>query len=159
MGNKRIVIVGHGGSGKDYLKQRFINKGFKPSVSCTTRPPRQGEENGKDYHFVTKEEFQTKVDENLFFEYQEFRGWGYGTTRKEFDTADIFIMTPPAIKELSKEDRDSSLVIFIDIDEKIRGKRLSDRNDADSVERRIKADREMFDGFFDFDIRITDPTF
>ncbi len=83
----------------------------------------------------------------------------YGTTKEEFNKADVFIMTPPAIRELTKEQKDSSMIIFIDIDEGIRSKRLSARNDADSVARRIKADRDMFEYFTEYDIRITDPNF
>jgi guanylate kinase len=159
MNSKRIIIVGHGGSGKDYLKQKFIDKGYKPSVSMTTRPPREGEVFGKDYYFCAKHQFTGKIEDDEFFEYKEFRGWFYGTTKEEFNKSDIFIMTPPAIKELSKEIRESSFVIFIDIDEGLRSKRLSNRNDADSTARRIKADRELFECFTDYDLRITDPNF
>jgi len=156
---KRIIIVGKGGSGKDLLKNRFIEKGYKPSVSITTRAPRNGEVYGEDYYFCSLEQFQEKIDSNNFFEYKEFRGWFYGTTKEEFNKSDIFIMTPPAIKELSKEIRDSSFVIFIDIEEGIRSKRLSNRNDVDDVTRRIVTDRVLFEYFTDYDLRITDPNF
>jgi len=43
-------------------------------ISTTTRPPRKGEENHKDYHFITDEKFQELIDRQCFLEYAEFRG-------------------------------------------------------------------------------------
>ena len=159
LGNKRIIVVGAGASGKDQLKQRFIKKGFKPSVSFTTRPPREGEIDGKDYYFVSERKFLKMAKDNEFYEWKEFRGWYYGTHKSDFELADIFIMTPPAIEELDSEIRNSSIVIYINIDETIRGRRLRERNDSDSVKRRLQADREMFEYFSDFDLLVTSPSF
>jgi dephospho-CoA kinase len=68
-------------------------------------------------------------------------------------------MTPKGISQMKKEDRDRSFIIYIDIPEDIRRERLKLRSDADTVERRIAADREDFEGFENFDIRITNPLF
>jgi guanylate kinase len=155
----RFIITGEGGSGKDLLKSRLVKKGFIPSVSFTSRPPRDGERDGYDYFFKTEREFMKMVGNEDFFEHKEFNGWLYGTHKSDFENADVFIMTPPAIVELPKDIRDSSLVIYIDIDETIRSKRLSERKDADDVKRRIIADREMFECFTDYDLRVTSPTF
>jgi len=155
----RIIIVGAGGSGKDHLKERFIKKGFKPSVSFTTRPPREGEVDGQDYLFVSHRTFDKMVGEGEFYEHKVFNRWCYGTHVSDFDCADVFIMTPPAIDEMSQELRDSSVVIFIDVDETVRAKRLSARRDADDVKRRIEADREMFDCWTNYDLRVTSPVF
>ena len=157
--HKRIIITGKGGSGKDLLKTRFIKKGFKPSISFTTRPPRKGEVDGVDYYFINDRTFDRMIGKKEFFEFKEFRDWMYGTHVSDFASCDVFILTPPAISEMPKIIRDSSIVIYIDIEESILNKRLSDRNDADVVKRRVKADREMFDVFVDYDMRITDPTF
>jgi guanylate kinase len=159
MTKNRIIICGGGGSGKDHLKQRFINKGFKPSISYTTRPPREDEINGKDYIFLDVNKFKEMIEDGKFYEYKLFNNWYYGTIHEEFNTSDIFIMTPPAIELLSKEIRETSMIVYIDIDESIRAKRLANRNDADSVKRRILADREMFEFFTDYDIIIRDPNF
>ena len=68
-------------------------------------------------------------------------------------------MTPPAIIEMDEETRKNSMVIYLDIDYETRKSRLSSRNDADSVERRLRADYVMFDKFSDYDLRITSPNF
>ena len=157
--NKRIIIVGHGASGKDELKTRFINKGYTPSVSFTTRLPRKNEVDGVDYIFIKDRKFDEMVSNGEFYEHNVFNKWCYGTHKSDFDGTDIFIMTPNSIEQLPKDIRDSSIVIFIDIDENIRAKRLSNRNDADDVKRRLQADRDMFFGFTDYDLRIENPTF
>jgi len=155
----RIIIVGAGGSGKDHLKERFIKKGFKPSVSFTTRPPRAGEVDGKDYLFVSNRTFDKMIGNEEFYEHKIFNQWCYGTHKSDFVAADVFIMTPPAIDEMSKELRDSSIVIYIDVEEPIRAKRLSQRRDADDVKRRIETDRELFDCWTNYDLRVTSPVF
>jgi guanylate kinase len=55
------------------------------SVSATTREPRPGEENGVDYHFLSPEEFEAKVDNDEFLEWAEYAGNRYGTLRSELE--------------------------------------------------------------------------
>jgi guanylate kinase len=68
-------------------------------------------------------------------------------------------MTPYGISKLQKKDREESFVVFLDIEESIRRKRLENRSDADKVERRIKADEDDFRDFIDFDFVIKNPKF
>lgn len=64
---------------EDFDKLRF-------SVSATTRPPREGEQNGRDYYFLSNEEFEKKIREGDFLEWEEFYGGKkYGTLRSEVD--------------------------------------------------------------------------
>ena len=49
--HKRIILVGKAASGKDHLRKKFESRGFKYAVTYTTRPPREGEIDGKDYLF------------------------------------------------------------------------------------------------------------
>ncbi|KAI0924056.1 hypothetical protein AcV5_009418 [Taiwanofungus camphoratus] len=78
-----LVISGPSGVGKSTLLQRLFadypdHFGF--SVSHTTRPPRPGETDGKQYHFVTREQFRELLDEGAFIEHAEFSGNFYGTS-------------------------------------------------------------------------------
>lgn len=157
---KRLIIVGKGGSGKDHLRKKLEEVGFKYCVSHTTRPPREGEENGKDYHFISKEE-ATKyyIETNMFYEYVVFNDWVYGTSIEEFHSSNLFIMTPSGLSSMKPEDRIESFVVYLDIDESVRRERLSQRNDADKLERRLNADYLDFKNFTDFDERIEDPYF
>ena len=65
------------------LLERRSDVGY--SVSCTTRSPREGEVDGKDYHFVTRDEFRQKRARGEFAESAEVHGNLYGTLRKEVD--------------------------------------------------------------------------
>ncbi|GFS08080.1 guanylate kinase [Elysia marginata] len=80
-----IVISGPSGTGKSTLVNKLLAEFpgcFAFSISHTTRNPRPGEVNGKDYHFVTKEEFVKLVEENGFLEHAQFSGNMYGTSKK-----------------------------------------------------------------------------
>lgn len=81
-----IVISGPAGSGKGTVTKRMIKESdsFGYSVSATTRAPRPDERDGYDYHFITREEFQRKIDNGEMLEYNEFcSGHLYGTLASE----------------------------------------------------------------------------
>lgn len=60
---------------------------IKFSVSATTRPPRKGEVDGKDYHFLSKGEFKKRVEKNQFLEWEEFyNGTMYGTLKADVES-------------------------------------------------------------------------
>lgn len=156
----RIILVGPGASGKDFMRKRLEERGMTYAVSYTTRPPRPGEEDGKDYYFLSQEQCQAMKDEDEFYEVIDFNGWSYGTTLKQFYRDDVFIMTPSGLSHLSKEDRSKSFVIFFDIDEEIRRQRLSERvMPGHTVDARLEADRKLFAGFSNYDLKITNPNF
>jgi len=156
---KRIIIAGKGGSGKDYLVKLFKEEGLTYSVSHTSRPKRSGEVHGIDYYFSDYESCIEMANRGEFYEFVEFNGWFYGTSLNEFNRADLFIMTPSGIAKLKEDDRKNSFIIFIDIEEDILRKRLSERNDSDDVDRRIGTDKEDFKNFSDFDCIIKNPLF
>ena len=160
MKHKRIILVGRAASGKDHLRKTLEARGFKYAVSYTTRPPREGEVDGKDYFFLTKEEATRMIERGEFYEWVEFNGWIYGTSNDQFYNDDVFIMTPTGISHISEEGRKNSFVIFLDISEEIRRERMLSRHmPGDSVERRLEADRKDFETFTNYDIKITDPNF
>jgi len=78
-----IVISAPSGTGKTTLCDRLISefRTMKYSVSCTTRQPRDGEIDGVDYHFLTEEAFQKKVDQGAFLEYAMVHDRMYGTLK------------------------------------------------------------------------------
>lgn len=158
---KRVILVGAGASGKDYAKSRLVESGLRLSVSYTTRPAREGEVDGVDYHFVSVEEFKSKISEDFFFEHMEFvPGWHYGKSKDAFDDEDVVtIMTPQPINLLSDVQRSESIVVYFNVDRATRENRLRGRNDADSHTRRLETDDALFDGFTNYDVEITDPAY
>lgn len=158
----KVIVVGYGGSGKDYLVDKLVTeKGMKRSVSYTTRPMRKGEKNGTIYNFVDKETFIKMVENGEFHEWEEFKqGWYYGCTKESFEECDLFIKTVGGLSQMTKENRKKCTVVFLDIPKEVILERLNERNDNndDSI-RRMEADERDFKDFDDYDIRIYDPLF
>ena len=79
-----FVFSGPSGVGKGTLKAKLFEEfagRIAYSVSATTRGPREGEEDGKDYFFISRQEFERRVKNNEFLEHAEFAGNCYGTPR------------------------------------------------------------------------------
>ena len=78
-----VVISGFSGAGKGTVSRALVEKyGYRLSISATTRQPREGEQDGKDYFFKTENEFLSLVDYNGYIEYAQYVGHYYGTPRK-----------------------------------------------------------------------------
>ena len=82
-----LVLSGPSGSGKDTLMKELLarDESIHLSVSVTTRPKRDGEENGVNYYFFTKEEFEEKIESDSFLEYTVYCENYYGTLKSEVD--------------------------------------------------------------------------
>jgi guanylate kinase len=82
---KVFVITGPSGVGKGTLIKELLKRvpGLELSVSATTRAPRGGEVDGRDYHFLAPEEFERRVEEKDFLEWATYSGNRYGTLRSE----------------------------------------------------------------------------
>ncbi len=75
-----LVVSGPSGSGKTTLCRRLAAEGeARYSISCTTRPPREGERDGRDYHFLDPAAFATKAAAGAFLEHAAVHGHHYGT--------------------------------------------------------------------------------
>jgi len=82
---KVFVITGPSGVGKGTLIARLLEQvpGLELSISATTREPRGGEVDGRDYHFLNPEEFTRRIEEDDFLEFATYSGNRYGTLRSE----------------------------------------------------------------------------
>lgn len=152
--------MGKGGSGKDHMRKSLQDEGFKYCISHTTRPCRKDEIEGLDYFFINLDQaINEYILKNKFYEFVVFNGWIYGTSIEQFQKSNLFIMTPSGISKMREQDREESLIVYLDIEENMRKHRLRLRKDTDDVERRLNADRADFENFTDFDEKITDPFF
>lgn len=158
MHKKKIIIVGKGGSGKDFLKKKFVEKGFISATSHTTRPPRENEIHGVDYYFINSDIFVQAITNGMFIEHAKFNDWYYGSTYDDWLVSDVFIKTPAGVLTLKEKLKDC-FVIYLDIPLDIRYERLRQRNDADNVDRRITNDEHTFKDFKLYDIRVTNHDF
>ena len=78
---KLIIITGPSGVGKGTVVKAILKKGINIwlSISATTRKPRNGEVDGKDYYFLTTKKFKEMINNEMFLEWAEFAGNYYGT--------------------------------------------------------------------------------
>ncbi|HEX5909600.1 MAG TPA: guanylate kinase [Thermoleophilaceae bacterium] len=81
------MITGPSGVGKGTLIKLLLERspGLQLSVSATTRQPREGEVNGREYHFLSREDFDQRVENGEFIEHAEYAGNRYGTLRSELE--------------------------------------------------------------------------
>jgi len=150
-GNRKgllFVISAPSGAGKTTLCKEILRQSphMQLSVSCTTRPVREGEVDGKDYYFIDRERFRKLVNEGGFAEWAEVHGELYGTTVKtlydaEENGVDLLLDIDWQGAKQIKENLKRGIYIFIlpPSMEELR-KRLSGRGDvaADVMERRLE---------------------
>lgn len=169
---KVLIISAPSGAGKStlisYLLSKFDNLEF--SISATSRAPRGKEVSGKDYYFISCEEFATRIAKGEFLEWEEvYNGSCYGTLRSEIERIwergnivvfDVDVVGGTNLKRLLPDD---SLSIFIDPPsvEHLRNRLIGRGTDnAQEIEKRVaKAERELsYKGEFDVTIVNDDLT-
>ena len=124
-----VVVSGPSGVGKGTIVKTLVKKrsDIVESVSCTTRSPRAGEVHGREYYFLSEEEFKRRIRENDFLEYDEHFGNYYGTpksfvrealkeksvileidvvgalnAKKDFPESVLVMIAPPSVEELER---------------------------------------------------------
>lgn len=159
--NSKIICCGPGGTGKDFLRKKLEYKGWKYGVLYTTRSARSNEKFGVDYFFINDQQFEDLKQTDQLVESSYFaEKWHYGTSLDVWNNSNLFIMSPNSLKQIKEKiTLNNCFVIYLNVDKEIRRHRLISRQDADSVERRLKTDEEDFKDFKDFDIQIQDPNF
>ena len=145
-----IVILGASASGKSTLVREFVQKhpNYRRVVTYTTRPMREGEVDGVDYHFLTPQNFSDMVRSGAFAETNRYRQWWYGTALSDCtdDLRAIAVLTPAGLRALGRRGI-RTLSVYLCVD---RASRLSMSlyrgDDVDEAYRRNLSDRGQFDG-------------
>lgn len=156
-----LIVSSPSGAGKTTLTSRLLGAipNLRFSVSHTTRKPRAGEQDGREYHFVSRQQFQDLVARGEFLEWAEVHGNLYGTSRQEISRAGdargiIFDIDHQGARQI-KSAAPHAVTVFIlppsmqVLLERLRG-RASD--DAQTVERRYQGARDEIThyGLFDY---------
>lgn len=158
-----VILTGKSGCGKDTLQEELIRKeNFKKLISTTTRPKREGEIEGREYHFVDKDKFLQLEKENFFIEHRTYKTlvegnpdvWYYGLgkqiSKEEISNPDkdyITILDLDGAREaINYYGEDNCITVFINVDDKLREERASKRGGFDKTEwdRRLADDNIKF---------------
>lgn len=155
MNNGKIKIValfGKGGSGKDTLQKSLVEgipEDFHGIVSCTTRPKRDYEQDGIDYHFISNGEFTNQVLNGEMLEATQFNNWWYGTQASALDEEkiNVGVFNLEGISCLRQDPRLDILPVYIMADDKTRILRYLNRENKTDIKemcRRFLADEKDF---------------
>jgi len=137
-----LILSGPSGSGKSTLYKKALAAvgGFEFSVSCTTRTPREGEQDGIDYHFVTREKYAELLRQDAFAEHADVHGNCYGTLKSELTSRmkrgidvllDIDVQGAMQLRELCRKDASfaaSCVFVFVmppsveELEKRLRGR-------------------------------------
>lgn len=154
-----LALIGEAGSGKDTILRKLIDdtkhyyNGKLPLheiISYTSRPPREKEVNGVNYHFISAEKFAEMILQNQMFEATVFNEWCYGTgveSVKE-NAINVGVFNPEGAETLLHDKRVNLVIVYIRADDKIRLIRQLNREaspDIDEIIRRYKADKLDFE--------------
>ena len=153
-----VALLGKSASGKDTMLSKLISGlGFFRVLPVTTRPMRPGEENGRDYEFVSREEFEEMDRSGRFIESREYNTlfdgkpdvWYYATARDSIDLEKgnyTAIVDLAALRAIRSEFGSSVVAVFLDVPETVRKKRCFSRGgfSLEEWERREADDRMKY---------------
>ncbi|XP_023255778.1 guanylate kinase-like isoform X2 [Seriola lalandi dorsalis] len=151
-GLRPVVLSGPSGAGKSTLMKRLMKEHedvFGFSVSHTTRNPRPGEEDGKDYHFTTREAMEEGISKGEFIENAEFSGNMYGTSKAAVEDVlaknliCILDVDIQGVKRIKETDLNPIYISIQPPSMEILEKRLRDRQTEteESLQKRLEAAR------------------
>lgn len=152
---KIIALFGEAGSGKDYIQKKIMETDFGKEnlseiISCTTRPPREGEIDGVHYHFIpTAAEFLNLYNMARWIEFSHFKNWWYGTSIEHLDEnkINIGVFNIEGIKQILEDEDVDCLPIRIYCYDKLRLiRQLTRERNPDCMEicRRFQTDYKDF---------------
>lgn len=159
---KVIALFGKAGSGKDTILHALVNKfpdKYNEIVSCTTRPPREGEQEGINYYFLTVDQFTEKVLNGDMLEATEFNNWHYGTALSSLSTdkVNVGVFNPEGIRCLMEDNFVDLIAYYVQVGDKERLIRQLIREvdpDVKEIIRRFSADEKDFEDLEDIDYQV-----
>lgn len=153
-----IVLLGASGSGKSTIENELAtHHGFEKIISYTTRQPRNGEINGKEYYFTENNTFAAMINTGVLAEYDEYsQGRLYGTLKADYQNDNkVVVLTPNGLRQLKQNcSNDNIFTVLVNSSLGTRVKRYIDRcgvneftfDDKNEIAARVERDFAMFLG-------------
>lgn len=164
MASKVFVITGPSGVGKGTLIRELLAAvpDLELSVSATTRGPREGEVDGRDYHFLTPEQFEQRVEEKDFLEFATYSGNRYGTLRSEVERrleaghSVVLEIEVQGAQQVRAAKPDSVQIFIAPPDPAVLRERLAGRgtDSREAIDERLKVAEQELAAQGDFDHRV-----
>jgi guanylate kinase len=156
-----FVVTGPSGAGKGTLIQLVLPRfpELAPAVSATTRPQRPGEQDGVHYHFLTRDDFDAKIEAGEFLEWVDYVGNRYGTLRSEIDRLRaagkaplLELETEGALRVKRREELAVTIFVTAPLQELERRLRQRATESSGAIEERIQTAKQQLElqGQFDF---------
>ena len=141
-----IILTGASASGKTVTALDLQKRhGLVKAITTTTREKRVGETDGVEYFFVSKEEFQRRLNDNKFVEHSLYNGNYYGCGIDQVSDNKIVVLDPNGLHSFLKLKNKNIVSFLLIADEKTRKERMVSRGDKmENVEQRIKNDVNDF---------------
>ena len=158
-----IVLAGASASGKTEVAKELAKKyGITKVITTTTRDMRVGEVDGRDYFFVSKEQFERMIRDDRFVEYTFYNNNLYGSTKDQISSNKCVVIDPAGLKAYLGLNDHNIVTFFLDANEETRYKRMLLRGDKEDVAKnRIEHDRLAFspENIADVDFHIDSENF
>lgn len=139
-----VALIGTSGSGKSTVEAEIEKLGYKRIISYTTREMRHGEANNVDYHFVSKEQFQSLIDNNVLLEHTEYNGNMYGAPKPVGAQRFVVVVEENGLDAFKSRYGSQVFSAMLDVDADTAFDRMSKTRGAEYAER-LSADKEVAD--------------
>lgn len=161
---KIFVITGPSGVGKGTLIKELLQRvpNLELSISATTRQPREGEVDGREYHFLTPEEFERRIEERDFLEFATYSDNRYGTLRSEVERclqtgkSVVLEIEVQGAQQVRAAEPDSAQIFIAPPDPAVLRDRLTGRgtDSREAIDARLKVAAQELAAQGDFDHRV-----
>ena len=141
-----ICLLGKSGSGKSTVEAGLEKLGYHRIISYTTRQIRGKEQNGIDYYYVDKKQYQKIINNDMLMEHAEYNGNFYGAPRPVGSINNVIVVETSGFESIKRIYGDQAIGVYIDTPDDVIAQRLNKRNDTSESEasnRKIEDERKF----------------